>query len=493
MNQFTLPVSVLLTVHLAACVPLATLSEPPPAPPSVRQASVHAQWVGEHWQEAAVGAATEHAGLLQWWQRYDDATLNELIRLALQQAPDIRDAQLRLQQARAARALAEAALLPALALSGNLSRRHAQDNTEHAYGAALEASWESSLFGGHRDLAAAAQADAASSALQLAATRVLLAAEVAREYVTLRSLQQRLIISSENLRHQEQSVQLVAWREQAGLASALDLAQARTNLASSQANLPALRSAAAASRQRLALVTGQTPAAVVQQLSKAAPLPQAAAFIAPDIPARSLQQRADVQAAHLAMEAEWQRLAAQRSERWPGVTLRGSLAWQAAQLAALGGAQSALQTLAAGLSLPLFDGGRIDARIAQQSASLAQAELRYMRSVLTALTETEAALAEQEASHARLLARQDAATAAARAVQLARNMYASGLIDFQKLLESERSQLSAAEALVSAQAEVLHNQIQFYKVLGGGWQASAQSDEQADELTDELVGSASQR
>lgn len=475
MTKISLPVSALLISVVTACVPLGMLNAPQVAAPEVRQAAVLDRLVGRQWQEAAASpdsTVSEAASLAAWWRRYHDDTLNELIQLALQQAPDIAAAQARLQQVRAARALAEAALVPTLAASGSTSSRHAQAGTRHDYNAGVDVSWESSLFGGQRDLAAAARSDAEVSALQLEATRLALVAEVAREYLTLRSLQQRLQIASDNLQQLEHSVQLVAWRAQAGLASTLDVEQARSNLASSRAALPALQSGAAASRQRLALLTGQASASVGHPLGKAAALPAAGDPLAPDTPARLLERRPDVQAAQLAMNAEWQRLAARRSERWPGLTLRGSLAWQAAQLAALGGGQGALQTLAAGMSLPLFDGGRIEAGIAQQSASLQQAEVSYQRSVLTALSEVETALAEQQAARARLLARQQAAAAAARAVKLARDLYASGLVDFQQLLESERSQLSAAETLVTAQADVLLNQVQLYKVLAGGWPAT---------------------
>lgn len=455
---------------LTGCVPLQVLQ---PRVPHEMQVQLPAQWSAGDAQPAAAGAAVQTVQA-QWWQQFEDAALNGLIDQALNSAHDLRTAQVRLQQARAALDLVEAGLAPSVGASLGANRgRSGYGSPQTQYSAGFDASWEPSIFGGQRDAVTAAELDLEASAASLGSAKVSLAAEVALNYISLRSLQQRLQIARSNLTAQEETWQLVSWRNQAGLASALELEQATANLAGTRATLPGLASGIAAAMHRLAVLTGQPPASLRGSLAQAQALPSAQAIRDLPIPADTLRQRPDVRVAELGLAAELARLDQRRAEAWPSLRLSGSLGWKAASVSALGSGANVAASLATSLAATLFDGGRIRVRIAAQDATAEQALINYEKSILTALEDVENALAEQGAAQARLQARTQAATAAARAAELAQQMYRSGMVDFQRTLDAERTRLSSEDSEATARADELTALIRLYKALGGGWQAAS--------------------
>ena len=462
---------------VTGCVPLQALQ---PVDPHAVQVSLPAHWAGQTSNDTSNDATdASSATTLQqhWWRQFADAQLDALIEQSLQSAHDLRLVRSRLQQARAALDQAEAGLWPSLGASAGANRgRSGYNSPQTQYSAGFDASWEPSIFGGLRDGVQAAEFDLAASTANLAHAQVSLAAEVALNYISLRNLQQRLHIARSNLKTQEDTWQLVSWRHQAGLASALEVEQATANLANTRAGIPGLEASIAAAMHRLAVLSGRTPDSLQQTLSIVRELPSTNTIIGIPIPAETLAQRPDVLAARLALAAELARLDQRRAEAWPSLRLSGSLGWRAASTSALGSGANVAASLAASLATTLFDGGRIRARIAAQDASAEQALISYEKTLLTALEEVENALSEQAAARTRLQARQQAATAAARAAELAQQMYRSGMVDFQRTLDSERSRLSAEDSAATAQADELNALIRLYKALGGGWQPSAGPD-----------------
>lgn len=415
--------------------------------------------------------------LARWWRQLGDPQLEQLIDTALTAAPDLRDAKARLRQSRAARDLAVANLYPSLGVSAGATRSRtgieagSGNQSQTLYSAGFDASWEPSIFGGLRDAATGAAADAAAMAATLESTRASLAAEVALEYVTLRASQQRLSIARANVASQAETLQIAEWRELAGLVTALDVAQARTNLEQTRASIPALENSHAAAENRLALLTGRPPGSLRKMLREIQPLPALPDTIAVGIPADTLRQRPDVLAAELTLKAEIARTAEREAERYPTLALSGSLGWKALSLSALGGSDGLARSLATSLATTLFDGGRIRSRIAVQNAVQEQALIAWEKSVLTALEDVENAMSAYANGRERVEARRKAAAAASTAAELARIQYQAGAADFQNVLETERTLLTAQDALASAEADVLTAVIQLYKALGGGWQA----------------------
>lgn len=417
--------------------------------------------------------------LAQWWRRFNDPLLDQLIDAAMQAAPDLRAARANLRQARAARDLAAADLYPSLAASATASRSKTgaaaggTGNSQTIKAAGFDASWEPSIFGGKSDTAAAAESDLAASEANLAAAHVTLAAEVALDYVTLRAYQQRIAIARANAASQTETLQITDWRQQAGLVTMLNVEQARTNLEQSRATIPSLEVGRAEAAHRLAILTGQAPAALAGLLREPRGLPRAPDDIAIGIPADTLRQRPDLRAAELSWQAETARAAGQRAATYPTLSFSANWGWKAFSSAALGGSDTLAQSLAGGLAATLFDGGRLRARVAAQDAVQERALITYEASILTALEDVENALVAYAAGRERIDIRRRAADSARNAAQLARTLFDAGAVDFQQVLDTERTRLSAEDGLASAESDLLAAVIKLYKALGGGWQAAA--------------------
>jgi NodT family efflux transporter outer membrane factor (OMF) lipoprotein len=434
-----------------------------------------------NWTAApATSAATGE--LARWWRQLEDPLLDRLIDEALAGSLDLRLAQSRLRQSRAARQQSMSGFFPTLTTSvaGNRSKGAEAISVQQErtlYDAGFDASWEIDLFGATRRAVEAATADQAASAASLENTRVSLLAEVAQNYVDLRSYQQRLAIARANLDSQSTTLQITEWRNQAGLASRSDVEQARSNREQTRAGIPDLEVGLTAAGNRLAVLLGRHPGALLGELREVRPLPVVKAAIGAGIPADVLRQRPDLRAAERTLAAETARVGQKLAARYPSLALGGSFGWQAYSLAALGGSDTLLRAVSGSLAATLFDGGKLRAAVAIQSAVQEQALISYEASVLGALEEVENALTAYAAAHERVAARRAAADAARNAAQLARNLYESGLTDFQKVLETERTRLSTEDSLATAEATVLSSLIKLYKALGGGWQVAAPTPE----------------
>jgi NodT family efflux transporter outer membrane factor (OMF) lipoprotein len=359
--------------------------------------------------------------------------------------------------------------------TASTNRTSNPDASADLYRAGFDASWEIDVFGGKRRALEAAEADLQSSAETVDATRVSLAAEVARNYVEMRSFQARLAIARSNLDSQSETLQLTGWRAQAGLVSSLDVEQARANREQTRAQVPVLETALAQARHRLAVLLGLPPAALQEQVAGEGAIPRPPARIAVGIPADVLRQRPDVRAAERALAAETARIGQAEAARYPSFTLSGSLGLTAASLDALTGDATTTRSLAAAVSAPIFDGGRLRQQVEIQRAVQERALVGYESAVLTALEEVENALAAYGNSGARRAALADALTAERNAALLARYRYTSGLIDFQPVLDTERTVRTIEDSLATSEADSVLAVVQLYKALGGGWAAQPEA------------------
>ena len=429
--------------------------------------------------------------LARWWRQLGDAQLDQLIDEALAGNLDLRSAKARLQQARSSRDQAEAELYPTLKASGSASQREVSSSgtgtqatgnnigtgigsggvgsmvNGTTYSPGLDSSWEIDIFGGIRRSIEAATADEAAIDAKLHNARVSLIAEVARNYVELRSYQRRLVIAKDNLASQSETAQITEWRYQAGLATASDVEQAKTSREQTRAGLPDLEVGLRSAENRLTVLLGRNPGSLRQQLSDPKRLPTLPTNIATGIPTDVLRQRPDLIAAERTLAAETARVGQKLSKRFPSLTLSGSLSWYTFASA---GMSTAIQSIGASLGTTLFDAGRLRAAVDIQSAVQEQALMSYQNSVLIALEEVENALKSYAAGHERVEARRAAADSARNAAQLASQLYQSGIADFQSVLDSERTRLSAEDSLATAEAELRTSLISLYKALGGGWQ-----------------------
>ena len=455
-------VAALLAVALGGCAAVGPdYSEP--------QLAVPAGW------SAGTGTDAMDAVLLaRWWHGFGDPVLDRLVADALAANLDLAQARARLREARARRGVAGAALAPSVdaSLSGSRSRSSGQSgsgSTRELYSAGFDASWELDVFGGVRRSVEAAQADLEASVESLSDTRVSLAAEVALNYIDLRTAEQRLAIAEESIAYRGENHQIIRWRQQAGLVSELDLAQATTDLESTRAVLPPLRTAVTEAKNRLAVLLGRNPGELESLVHADRPIPLAAGEIVAAIPADTLRQRPDVRVAERRLAAQTARLGEAEAARYPSFRLSGSLGLEALELDALADRDANTHSLFGGITAPVFNAGRIAANIEIQDALVEQARLAYRAAVLAALEEVENALTAVANTDARRAKLAEAAAAARTTLAIAEYRYASGLADFLSVLDAQRTQLSLDEQLAGSTGELARAQIRLYKALGGGW------------------------
>ena len=452
-----------LTLLLGGCAGLTTAAQPPALP-----GGLPAQWAGA---PADQGPGATPASLLAWWRQFNDPLLTDLVNQALAANTSVRSAEAALRQARALQDVAAAGLGPTLSGGANAQRARASGSTNNRFGASLDASWEADLFGGQRSALAARSAGTEASAADLGTVQVSLTAEVALAYIGLRNAQARLAIAQANLATQQQTLQIVRWRQQAGLADGLQAEQALAAAEQTRAGLPVLQTTVAQSRHALAVLTGQPPTALDARLAASAPVPQPAATLALAGPADTLRQRPDVRAAERRLAAAWATLARADAALRPSLRISGGLGLSALTLGGLGNGAAVAGSLLASITLPLFDGGALRGQQRAQQAVVDQAQEAWRASVLTALQEVEdalVALANDQGRQQRLMA---AAEAATNAAGLASLRYGSGLVDFQTVLDTQRSQLAAQDSLAAVGADLAADHVRLYKTLGGGWVA----------------------
>ena len=467
------PLRVLPLLLALALVGCASVSPPRAEAPGV---AVPAAWSTA---QATVPTLNQKpADLSGWWQRFNDPALADLVAQALRANTSLQSAQAALRQARALADAQAASLGPSLGASASAQRSQAGTaSAGNRFQAGFDASWEPDIFGRNRSAADASAADALASEASLGNVQVSLAAEVAANYINLRALQTRLVIARDNLATQQETLQITRWRAQAGLVSSLDLEQAISATAQTEAQLPSLQTGVAQSLNALAVLTGQAPGALGAALDTAAAtaIPTAPADLAMAFPAETLRQRPDVRAAERRIDAALSRLSAAEAARYPSFRLGGSLGLSALALGSLTDSASVLRSLLASVSAPLFDGGALQAQARAQQAGVDQARATYQGTVLTALQEVEDALAALRGDTERLARLQVASTAAANADLLARQRYQSGLIGFDTVLSTQRLLLTTQDGVASTRASLSTNHVRLYKALGGGWQADARA------------------
>ena len=448
--------------------------------------SAPAKWSRLEATETPVADAGARSDLSQWWRGLKDPLLSELVDQAQGQSLDLHKARARLREARARLAVAGAGRYPNVEATGSASRSessvgpgvaggNAAAITGNQFSVGFDASWELDVFGGVRRSVEAAEADQESALASLDDARVSLVAEVARNYVEVRSLQIRLGIARTNLASQTETLQLTEFRARAGLVSTQDVEQARSNREQTLAQIPSLEISLAEAEHRLDILLGQTPGTLHARLSVAGPLPEVPARVAVGIPAATLRQRPDVRAAERKLAAETARVGVTVAARYPTFKLSGSIGIEALIQGTSGNSAGLLYSLLGGIAAPIFNAGRLRNQVEAQDAVREQAQVAYEQAVLTALQEAENALVALARNRERGEALMRAAEAAHTAAQLARQRYGTGVIDFQSVIDTERLVLSVEDSLASTRADGVLALIRLYKALGGGWSEETKS------------------
>ncbi|MDB5450029.1 MAG: efflux system, outer rane lipoprotein NodT family [Phenylobacterium sp.] len=451
---------------LAACAVGPRYHAPSPAPVTYRNAE----------PAAFTGAAFEAA----WWRQFEDPVLDDLETRALGGNLDLKIAVARVKEARALFRDTRLDLVPRVTTVGQyVSGRTPQALiggpaiTGETYQAGFDAAWELDLFGRVRHGIEAAGADAGAAAADLRDAQVTVAAEVARTYLEYRGAQDRLTVARRNLDTQQETLRLTRARFDVGQGDAGDVASAQAVLSATEASVPALTITAKQAAHRLAVLVGQRPGALDDEL---APPREARAF-ARALPIGDagalLRRRPDVQAAERRLAAQTARVGVATADLFPRVSISGFLGFLSGDLSSLGDSGSRMWSVAPTLSWPGLDFVGAWARLHGQEAREDAALASYDQTVLRALEDVENALVGYSQQQARLKSLVARASASQRAAELARIRYREGATDFLTLLDAERTLLDAEDAATSAETAVNTEVVALYKALGGGWEAPA--------------------
>jgi len=294
-------------------------------------------------------------------------------------------------------------------------------------------------------------------------------AEVARDYIQLRGAQDALRIARENLRSSEESARLSEERSRGGLATDLDVANARAQVASTGATVPQLQQQEAQTINAIGLLLGMTPAALLTELSVPQPIPPVPPRVPVGLPSELARRRPDIRQAEAQLHAATAQIGMAQADFYPKLTLSGSFSLQALQLRDLGlPAQS--YSLGPSLTIPIFEGGRLRRTVELREAQQQEAAISYQKTVLQAFTDVDNALIAYAAEQRRRELLVEQVKQGRRALGLAQSRYRQGVSDFLEVLTAQRTVLAAEQQLSGSSATVSGNLVALYKALGGGWE-----------------------
>ena len=425
---------------------------------------------------AAAGAVVAN----DWWTLFGDARLDELVRQALSGSPDARIAAARLEEADAVLRQVDSALLPQVDAGATGSRsRISQTNatpipstapiTRGSVRLALSTSFELDVWGKLRRASEAARAQALGTRYAADTVSLSLAAAVTQAYLNLRAIDAQLLAVGDSVSSQSRSTQLTRTRFEGGIASQLDVQQAEGALATYTATQIELDKARALSENLLGLLVGQPGLKVATGDLRTLPLPPVPPA---GLPSALLEARPDVMKAETDLIAANAKIGVAKAALFPSITLTGNFGRESKDLSQLFSAPSAIWSLGAGITQPIFDGGRLRAQVDQVSAQQKQSLETYRKTVQTAFREVNDALvgvgrsADAEDAYTRAM------DAARRALQLAQARYDAGYSPYLEVLSAQRTANDATVAWVQNRQARLAASVDLFKALGGGWKGS---------------------
>ncbi len=422
--------------------------------------------------------------LEMWWTTFHDSLLTEFIRRSEFGNLDLQAAVGRVAEARAIRGVAKGGYWPDIVLGGAYSYQKLSENgiqgaqvgqpgdgggeggsslledpiDSWIFG--LDLSWEIDLFGRVRRTVEAADAQLQASVEDYRDVLVTLYAEVGSAYVDA------------HVEAQNRSLELTRDRFNAGLTSALDVAQAEQNLAQTESTIPSLEIGLETSLNRLAVLLGEAPGALHEELQAYTGLPRPDDKVAYGIPADLLRRRPDVRQAERLLASQTARIGIATADLYPTLSLGGTVGLEALDFDDLGDGGSVFWSIVPKISWPIFTGGKIRNRIRAEEARAAQTLAGYEQTVLRALEEVQNALVAYGQEKIRRDRLTDAVDASQRAVDLVETQYLSGLTNFQNFLDSQRSLFRQQDELAESEGQVVNNLITLNRTLGGGWSPS---------------------
>ena len=425
-----------------------------------------------------------------WWRSFNDPTLDSLVEIAYQQNLPLQVAGLRILEARAQLGIAAGRKWPQVQLAfGNATAVGLSENAPNSFGldrnfwdyqVGFDAAWEADFWGKFGHDVRAERFNVLGTMADYDNALVSLTAEVARTYAVIRTFEVLIDLGRQNAAVQAEGLRIAQARFRNGATSELDVAQSTTLLASTQATIPQLEANLQQVENAMCTLIGRPTGSVTALLRGSRGIPAAPADVAVSMPADLLRRRADVRGVELSAAAQCDRIGVAKSDLYPSLSLFGSIGLQASSGAGSLNGQTASSNLfdpgsffyAIGPRLiwPLFNYSRITNNVRVQDARLQQLLIDYQNTVLQAAQEVEDGLAGFVKAKEATAFQESAARGAQRSVELAMIQYREGAVDFQRVLDAQRSLLQEQNTLARNQSSIATNLISLYKAMGGGWE-----------------------
>jgi multidrug efflux system outer membrane protein len=413
-----------------------------------------------------------------WWRSFRSPALDAYIVTAQRNNYDLAAAAARILQADARARIAGASLLPTV--DGTLDASRSRSGTagtssvssrsreaSNRYSAGLLASYELDFWGRNRAGVESAEAAILASRYDRDTVVLTVTSGVATTYFQILEFQDRYTIARENLANAERVLQVVEARAASGATSALEVAQQRTVVAQQRAALPALEQALRQSENNLAVLLGQTPESVAVAASTLDNI--AAPAVAAGLPSELLTRRPDIQNAEAQLVGANADIRAARAAFFPSISLTGQFGYQSATLASMFSGPGLFYSIAAGLTQPIFEGGRLEGQLELTKARYEELTQNYRKSIVSAFTDVENSLTITQRTAEQQRLQEDAVAQARIAFNLADARYRAGAVDLLTVLDAQRTLFSASDQLAQVKSARLQGIVSLYRALGGGW------------------------
>ncbi|OAF02815.1 RND transporter [Bradyrhizobium centrolobii] len=414
----------------------------------------------------------------RWWLRLRDPLLSWLIEQAVEANPSVAKAKAVVREARATLQQTTAGLFPSVSGTASVTNNKTSagsasvlvDSAPYTlHQASFDSSWELDLFGGtQRGIEAALRAEQ-SAAEDLRDSLVTLIGDVAAYYVEARGYQARIALAERTAASQRDTERLTRSKYEAGSATAVDLAKATAQAASTEANIPTYQAALAADVHRLGILRGRPPDGVASMLAQSAPVPAPRMPLPAGIPADLLTSRPDVASAERKLAQATAKIGQAEADRYPAVSLTGSVGTSALRTGDLAKYSSVSWSVGPSVTVPVFDAGKRHAAVRIAEAQRDQAFATFHATLLTALEDVENALVSLARERIRATKLTEAAKNYREAARLSRSLFESGSASFIDVLDAERSLYSAEDSLIQSKVSAAKDYIALAKALGGGW------------------------
>lgn len=424
--------------------------------------------------------ATTVAGVTdqqRFWQGFNDPVLAALIEQTLHANHDLEVAVARYEQAAALLYGANRDRWPSVTANASVAEMRLADAEQSTpgvgpghvqrYQAGLAANWELDFFGRLKSASQAQQAELEAAGADLGALQVALTGQLANSYFELRGLQQQYQVAHRSVALQQQSLDIIAARFEAGRGTEFDLVRAHALLDRTRAELPALQGDIRAAMHRIAVLTGQPPTTLIAQLSDQRALPDVLPVIPVDSPGEVLRRRPDIAAAERRLAATTSRIGVVTADLFPRFTLSGLLGSIATDSADLFSGSAHSRQIALGIDWTFLDHGKVRARIDAAGAESRAALAAYQQTVLEALEEVETRLVRYQRAQERENRLESAMLNSEKAVELARSRYEEGFIGYFEVLIAEQEYVVTRDQAVRSRTEVTLAMVDIYRALVG--------------------------